>query len=95
VKPPQVYKGEEGPSQAATRSRNLSRPGRARACKARPALSGVSYLLKYLVTLAAGVPSQGFYLLCEGVTAECLLVCGDARVENGLLQAVAVRIGLL
>src|SRR5215203_520776 len=58
----------------------------------RAALSGVLYLLEYLVAFSGGVLTQGFDLLGQGVARAGLLVCGDAGVEDGPLGAVAVRV---
>src|SRR5215203_6419470 len=58
------------------------------AFKSHAALSGVRYLLEDLVSLAGGVLPQSLDLLGEGVPAPCLLVGGDAGVEDGPLGAL-------
>jgi hypothetical protein len=66
-----------------------------RPLQARTALARVLYLLEDLVALPCGILPQCFKLLGEGEAAPCLLVGGDAGVEDGPLGAVGARHYLL
>src|ERR687897_1827284 len=61
-----------------------------RPLQARPALTGVRNLFQDLVPLAGHICAQSFHLLCKGVAAPRLLVCGHAGVEDRSLRAVTV-----